>query len=156
MTLEEQLKNLVDEAPRYGVPDLVMEQIVIPVITLLAQQLAHLQYYILQTSQGDWLLNILSSRQDPNIQKTVIYAFANISDAMAFQGPTETMALAQPMAIADILLQLIALDQVDSIIFLETPGNLTQGSEIPRAQLQSLIEEYLNRLTESDKPPHIA
>lgn len=156
MTLEEQLQNLVNEAPRYGVPDLVMEQIVIPVITLFARQLAHIHYYIMQTQEGDWLLTILSNRQDPNQEKTVIYAFADRNDAITSQQPSDTSPIPIVMPIAQILLQLFALDQVDSIIFIETPGNLTQGAQIHRLQLQNLIEEYLNRLTGSDLPPNIA
>ena len=43
MYLDEQLQILINEAPQYGVPALVMEKAVVPVLRLFANELQHNQ-----------------------------------------------------------------------------------------------------------------
>lgn len=156
MTLNEQLNSLMKEAPRYGVPEVVMAQIVIPVINLFANQLTHLEYYILQTPEGDWLINVLSSRQDSQQQKTVVYAFADRQDAIQSLQSSGVTAIPAALPVAELLLQLLSLGEVDSLIFWDTPGNLSEGAEISCQEFQNLIEESLSRLTAADIHPDIA
>lgn len=156
MSLNEQLISLIKEAPRYGVPEVVMEQIVIPVINLFAQQLTHLEYYILQTPEGDWLINVLSSRQDSEKQKTVVFAFADRQDAINSLQSSGVVGIPAVLPVAELLLQLLSLSEVDSLIFWDTPGNLNEGAEISCQEFQNLIEENLSRLTAADIPPDIA
>jgi len=156
MTLNEQLNSLMKEAPRYGVPEVVMAQIVIPVINLFANQLTHLEYYILQTPEGDWLINVLSSRQDSQQQKTVVYAFADRQDAIQSLQSSGVAAIPAALPVAELLLQLLSLGEVDSLIFWDTPGNLSEGAEISCQEFQNLIEESLSRLSAADIPPDIA
>ena len=53
-----------------------------------------------------------------------------------------------------ILFQLAAMEDVDSVIFFEVPGQPMTGTEIRRADLQMLIQEQLRQ--HSELPPDIA
>ena len=162
MDLDQQLKLLIDEAPQYGVPSPVMEQAVTPVLKAFADQLQHLEYQVLQTLDRDWVLTTLSDRAQPKLEKRAIYAFATLKDAAHFQGTSDPQVMAVPMPVTHILFQLFSLEQLDSIIFMETPGNLNIGKEIYRADLQNLIYKQLEQLGKSPRtkpgsiPPNLA
>ncbi|MGK7877942.1 MAG: hypothetical protein AB4426_32930 [Xenococcaceae cyanobacterium] len=161
MDLDQQLRILIDEAPQYGVPSQVMEQAVTPVLKLFADQLQHLEYQVLQTLDRGWVLTTLSNRDQPKLQKKVIYAFPTLKDAANFQGTSDPQIMAMPVPVTHILFQMFALKQVDSIIFMETPGNLNTGTEVHRADLQNLIQKQLQKLGSPRSkpgkiPPNIA
>lgn len=161
MNLNQQLRTLIEEAPEYGVPAQVMEQAVTPVLKLLAERLQHLEYYTLQTLEGDWVSTILSSSAQPQVEKKVIYAFATVKDAATFGGTENPQILAAAVPVAHILFQLFALKDVDSILFMDTPGNLSTGIEIRRADLQKLVQMQLQQLgspsgPHRDVPPDLA
>jgi len=69
MKLKAQLHILSREAVNYGLATVVMEEAVNPVLAAFARQLKHLQYYVVQNSQGDWLLTTLAHRQPPQQEK---------------------------------------------------------------------------------------
>jgi hypothetical protein len=154
MELEQQLKSLIDDAPKYGVPPLVMQRAVTPVLALLAQKLDYLEYYVLQNLEEDWILTTISKQNQPEAEKKVIYAFATLQDAATFQGSADPSILAIALPVTHILFKLFPLQQVDSIIFLKTPGNLQSGVEIERAKLQILIQQQIQQLNKI--PPNIA
>ncbi len=154
MEIEQQLQTLIDDAPKYGVPPLVMQRAVTPVLALFAQQLEHLEYYVLQNLQEDWILTTISQPERPEQEKKVIYAFATLEDAATFQGSADPNILAVALPVTHILFELFPLQQVDSIIFLKTPGNLQSGVEIERAKLQSLIQQKIQQLNKI--PPNLA
>ena len=66
------------------------------------------------------------------------------------------------MPVTHILFQLVALETVDSIVFFETPGNLSNGIEIRREDIQNLIQVQLKQnssaviVSPSQLPPDIA
>ena len=151
MNLDRQLQSLIDEAPQYGVPSPVMAQGVIPVLKLLAQQLQHLDYYVMQTEDGNWIVTTLLHREKPQPAKKVIYAFATRQDAASFQGISQKQIQMQTTPVTHLLFELFALNQVDSIVFMDTPGNVEQGKEIQRKMLQDLIQQKLKSL----KPPEV-
>jgi hypothetical protein len=154
MELEQQLKSLIDDAPKYGVPPLVMQRAVTPVLALLAQKLDYLEYYVLQNLEEDWILTTISKQNQPEAEKKVIYAFATLQDAAIFQGSADPSILAIALPVTHILFKLFPLQQVDSIIFLKNPGNLQSGVEIERAKLQILIQQQIQQLNKI--PPNIA
>jgi hypothetical protein len=162
MNLEEQLKKLMEEAPKYGVSSKVMEEAVIPVLKMFAEPLKHQEYYVLQSLEADWVLTTIQNRRQPKIQKKVIYAFPTLKDAETFQGSKDGKMPAKSMSPIDILFQIFAIHQVDSIIFLETPDNFNTSTEIERTKLQNVIHrqiQQLNRLTDSfgsRVPPNFA
>jgi hypothetical protein len=161
MNLDQQIQVLIDNAPQDGTTPKIIEAIA-PVLKLLASQLQHLEYHILQTLDEGWVLTTLSNRAQPEVQKNVIYAFATLKDAADFQSVSDPQILAMPVPITHILFQMLALDAVTSIVFFDTPGNLTSGTEVRRDDLQNLISTQLQqrqpkpRSYPSNLPPDIA
>ena len=149
MDLEQQLKILIEEAPQYGVPAKVMEVAVTPVLKEIGDRLKHLEYYIQQTSDERWVLTTLSNRAQPEEEKKVIYAFATLKDAALSQGRSDPQLLGLAVPVTHILFQLFAMKEVDSVVFMETPGNLNKGTEIKRADLQKLISKQIQELGKS-------
>lgn len=158
MEFDKQLQTLRDDAPKYGVPAMVMERGVIPVLVAFASQLQHLDYYVSQNFDGNWVVTTLSHRSSPEVEKKVIYAFANLKDAATLYGKQDLEILAQPVPVVHILFELFSLQQVDSVIFIENPGNLNRGTEIKRSHLKQTIQQQLKQLRSNSQPtpPNIA
>ncbi|NJL01064.1 MAG: hypothetical protein HC910_11065 [Spirulinaceae cyanobacterium SM2_1_0] len=140
MNLNEQLQRLIDDAPEDGSMPILIEHAVVPVLRLLAQRLQHLEYYVLQSLDGGWVLTTLSHREQPGVEKQAIYAFATLEDARAGQNQPNPQLIAAPVPVASLLFQLFALQQASSILFMETPGDLRQGLEVKREELQHLVQ----------------
>jgi hypothetical protein len=157
MKLKKQLKILVDEAPQYGIPLRIMEKAVIPVLVAFAQQLRHEEYYILQNQAGEWLINTLSHRHQPQIEKKVIYAFGTSQDAADFQNTTKSRLNTIAIPITHLLFQMFAIGQIDSIVFMEKSGNLNDGVEISRIDIQQSLQHQLEQLKAYfSAPSHLA
>jgi hypothetical protein len=152
MKLDQQLQILIEEASGQGVPSWVMEKAVVPILKAFASQLQHLEYYVLQSRDRDWIITTLSNIEKPEQEKQVIYAFSSSEDAVNSQGNSDLEIAIASIPVTHLLFQLFALDGVDSIIFLETPGNLEKGVEIFRASLQNSIQKQLQQLA----PPPIS
>jgi hypothetical protein len=61
------------------------------------------------------------------------------------------------MDVTQILFQLVALKPVHSIVFIETPGNITNTVEVRRSQLERLIQQRLQEFKgKKIIPPNIA
>jgi hypothetical protein len=157
MDLNQQIQVLIDNAPQDGTTPRVIQAIA-PALKSLAGQLQHSQYYILQSANQSWVITTLSHRTQPALEKTVIYAYPTPKDAAA--GPFATkdpQVVAEAVPVTHILFQMVAMQPIDSVVFFETAGDLTNGREISRASLNDLIEEYLKRYqAESQLPPDIA
>lgn len=148
MTLDQQIQELIDNAPADGqTPQLV--RIIAPSLKLLAQELENDFYYILQTSTENWILTTLSNRQQPHLEKRVIYAFPSATDALSTLGHVER-AIAVPVSVIAILFQILAIPQLDSLLFFESGGLMDQAKEIKRVDVQRLIDEQL-RIFNADK-----
>lgn len=140
MDLDRQIKVLIDEAPQDGVTPQVVAAVA-PVLVLLAGRLRHLEYYILQNLDRDWVVTTLSDRANPKVTKRVIYAFPTLKDVSAVAvSEQDPQIVAAPLPVTHILFQLFALETVDSIIFFDIPGELNRGTEIQRGELQKLIK----------------
>lgn len=161
MDLEQQIQVLIDSAPQDGTTPKLVEAIA-PVLKLLASQLRHLEYHILQTLDEGWVVTTLSNRTQPEVEKNVIYAFSTLKDAADFQSVSDPQILAVPIPVTHILFQMLALETVTSTVFFDTPGNLTTGTEVRRDDLQNLISTQLQnskfapRSYPSNLPPDIA
>ncbi|BAZ44257.1 hypothetical protein NIES4102_12650 [Chondrocystis sp. NIES-4102] len=150
MELEQQLAVLISEAADNGIPPVIIEQAIAPIIKLFAQQLKHLEYYVLQNLESDWVLTTISNSQLQQ-EKQVIYAFVSVQDAATFQRKTNPDLIAVPISIVQLLFQLFSFEQVDSIIFLENSQNLNQASEVKRSYLVEAISQQLQQL---NSPPN--
>lgn len=153
MTLEKQLQVIIDDAENYGVPRAVVEKAIAPVLKSFAEQLQHLEYYVLQNLESDWVLTTI---MNPQVQqeKKVIYGFISVKDAATFQGVASTDLIAMPISVVQLLFRLISLSEVDSIIFLENSQNFNSGVEIERDRLLQLTQEQIEQLSKT--PPNIA
>ncbi|MGD1715491.1 hypothetical protein [Hydrocoleum sp. CS-953] len=151
MNLEQQIQTLIENAPQDGNTPQIVEAI-IPALKLLAEQLQHLQYYILQTYTQNWVLTTLGHQSQSELEKRVIYAFPTLNDASSsiseesFAGlPAEERIVATPMPVIHILFQMIAIQPLDSLVFFEKPGDLTTATEVKREDVQKLITIYLRQ-----------
>jgi hypothetical protein len=141
--LQRQIQALIDEAPDDGVTGPTVEAIA-PVLTAISSRLKHPQYYILQTLSQGWVMTTVSRRQQPKVRKNVLYGFPTLKDAA--QDPMtskDPQLMAIPTPVTHILFQMLALKSLDSIIFFDTPGALTQGTEILRKDFQAQVQAHL-------------
>ncbi|HIK38537.1 MAG: hypothetical protein NZ901_04200 [Geminocystis sp.] len=148
MNLEAQLAHLVAEAPKYGVPSIIMEKGVIPVISAFAQQLGHTEYYLRQTTDNNLVLTILANEKHPELEKKVIYAFPTAEDATQFPDNKTSKLEIVPQAfpVSQILFQMFTMKEVDSIIFIDNPQQYQQSKEIYCHKLQAAIRQSLTNL----------
>lgn len=149
MKLEQQLQEIVNEAPEHGVPSEVVEKAILPVLISCANQLQKLEYFVLQNLSGDWILTTLSNPL-LNQEKRVIYAFVSVQDAAEFQGKDDPDLIATPITVIQLLFRLFSLQQVDSLIFLENSANLNQGLEIERKQLANSIMSQIKQMQQNN------
>lgn len=152
--LDAQLQALIDHAPQDGTtPQLVAA--IAPVLRRLAGQLKHSQYYVVQLLDENWVVTVVNNRTQPDVDKHLIYAFPTLADvSIGSSFVKDPNMIALPVPTANIVFQLAAMENVDSVIFFEVPGQPTTGTEIRRADLQMLIQEQLQQNYEI--PPDIA
>lgn len=157
MDLDAQIQMLIDHAPQDGTTPKVIQAIG-PALTTLAGQLGHLEYYVLQAIEGNWIVTTLSHRIQSTLEKTVVYAFATSEDAIASAAmPPDQQVVALSVPTTHILFQLVTMKNVDSAVFFDGIGNATQGTEVSRQNLNHLIQQYLQQYqTTRNLPPDIA
>ncbi len=161
MDIDQQIQTLIDQAPQDGTTPAAVQTIA-PALKLVAEQLKHREYYILQTLEQNWVMTTLSHRTQPEQEKKVIYAFPTVKDAAAAPSGGQSSVgkdpnvMAFPLPVTHILFQMVAIPAIDSIVFFETPGNLAGGTEVMRQDLQQLIQLQLQRQQPSPLPPDIA
>lgn len=143
MDLDIQIQSLIDDAPQDGItPQLIAA--IAPVLNAHAQQLRHHQYYILQNLEKSWFVTTLSNRTNSALQKRVIYAFPSLKDvSIDSSSGLDHQVTAELMPVIHILFQLVALESVDSIVFIGTPNTDTDCVEIWRSELQHKIQQQL-------------
>ena len=155
MNLDQQIQLLIDDAPDDGItPNLI--KAISPGLKQLATNLHHKQYYVLQSLDSDWLITTIANRE--KLEKRVVYAFPTLQDSFATSSAEfEAQLIALPMPVTHILFQLIALETVDSIIFLETPGEAKTGYEVKREDIQKLIQAQIKPQSPFNQiPPDLA
>ena len=153
MELDRQLEIITNEAANYGVPPVVVEKAIAPVLKIFAKQLQFLEYYVWQNLAEEWILTTITN---PKLKQTknVIYAFASVRDAATFSGKANPDLIAMPIPVAQLLFKLFSLQQLDSIIFLEDSQNLDRGIEVERSHLSQLIQQQIQQL--NNIPPDLA
>lgn len=143
MDLDQQIQSLIQNAPAEANIAAAVRAIA-PALQEVARQLRHLQYYILQNLEEQWVMTTLSHRTQPDVVQTVIHAFPTLKDA--FSGPytnRDPQLMAVPMPVIHILFQMVAMPTLDSIIFFEIPGDHSTGIEVCRQDIQRLIQQSL-------------
>ncbi|MEL6137831.1 MAG: hypothetical protein AAFQ61_08645 [Cyanobacteria bacterium J06626_23] len=150
MDIEQQIQVLIEESPD---PTTAMAiRAVAPLLTELAQQLKHIEYYILQNLDQRWMTTTLGSRSTPDVQKRVVYAYPSLPAATLAAAKLGQQAdpglSAAPYPVTHLLFQLLSLKRVDSFIFLEESGQ--QGQEIRRQDLATALKMQLKKLMKPD------
>lgn len=140
MDIEKQLQLLIERSPDDGMTVKIIEKAVVPTLRAFAEQLKQLEYYVVQTLERGWVLTTLSNHTRAGVEKKVIYAFASLKDASGFQDTSDPNLIAIALPVTHVLFQLFALKEVESIVFMETPGDLSAGKEVRRSDLQKLVE----------------
>jgi hypothetical protein len=157
MNIDAQIQDLIENAPQDGVTPALVEAIA-PVLTQIATQLKHPQYYIVQSLEQNWVVNIISQQDGSGLEQHVIYAFPSLKDVSS--GPNsikDPQLMAIPVPVTHILFQMVAMEGIDSVIFFEVPGNTLTGTQILRADLQTLIQTQLQgQMGAPSIPPDIA
>ena len=157
MDIDQQIETLIKEAPNDGITGQAVQAIA-PALKAVANQLKHPQYYILQTLNQGWVMTTLSQQTEPKVQKNVVHAFPTLQDAAA--GPysvKDPQVMALPVPVTHILFQMLSLKTIHSVIFFDAPGNLKQGVEVRRADIQALLQAQLKQAQGVvQAPPDIA
>lgn len=152
MELKQQLQILIDEAPEHGIAPAIMERAIAPIFEVVATQLQHLEYYVLQNLSEDWVISVISNDKQ---EKKVIYAFTTVKDAKYFNiGRESDDIIAIRLPVVQILFRLFSVGQIDSIIFFERSQSTSGGVELKRRDLQNSLQQQLQQLKTS--PPDIA
>lgn len=154
MNLEEQIQVLIDRAPQDGKTPKVIRAIA-PALSAIANQLQQSQYYLLQAAAKNWVVTTLSHRLQPNIEKTVVYAFASQEDATASLISVDEQVEAIALPTTHILFQMVAIPNLDSVVFFEV-GDRVNGTEVSRQNLNQLIEQCLQQYKAAIVPPNLA
>lgn len=141
MNIEQQIQQLIDQAPQYGVKAEDVQTIA-PVLKAITNQLQHSQYYILQNLAQEWVMTTLQHRAQTNQTKNVIYAYASLEAVKANTAALDPQIVALPIPVVHILFQLLGMPPVDSIIFFDDAKTQQSGAEISRQSLQQLIQQY--------------
>lgn len=146
MDLDQQIQTLIDNAPQDGTTHAAVEAIA-PAFKLIAAQLKHPQYYVLQNLEQQWVMTTLNHREDPALSKTVIYAYPTLKDVASNPSPiNDPQILALPVPVIHILFQMLAMKTVDSAVFFEVPGNSRIATEVTRQNLQSIVQLHLQKM----------
>ncbi|MGJ3253483.1 MAG: hypothetical protein ACFE0J_20470 [Elainellaceae cyanobacterium] len=151
--IDRQIQALIDDAPQDGTtPNLV--KAIAPALKLTAEQLKHPQYYVLQTLDHGWVLTTLQQRNQPSVEKNIIYAFPTLEDVAARRHPSDDpQIVALPVPVTHILFQMLAMKTVYSVVFFDMPGNTQSGTEIARSNLQHIIRLSLKKTRTTPQPP---
>ena len=151
MDLNQQLQILIDDAPNYRIPALVIEKAIAPILKTVAEQLQFTEYYILQNAREDWVMFSIKNDPQQALSKTVIYAFTAYQDAIGFNQKPDEKITAIPIPTTHILFRLFSAKKIDSIIFFNEVENLHQGIELRREDLQNLIQQQLQNFMKHNK-----
>ncbi|MDS3859559.1 hypothetical protein RIF25_01935 [Thermosynechococcaceae cyanobacterium BACA0444] len=139
MTLDQQLQTLIAQAPADGQTPQALQTIA-PILRKVAEGLPELSYYICQSPQGNWESVTLQHRQAPHRTKKVIYAYA--TPTQAAEKAASDLIVGEIPLIA-LLFQLLALEPVDSIIFVPRAPQ-APSQELQRQDLQQQISQALS------------
>jgi hypothetical protein len=149
MDIPAQIQALINEAPS----DEVMQegiQVVAEVLGQIALGLGHLQYYVLQNFENQWQVTTLEHRTQPDLQKTVLYAYGHLADATRMGQSADLIAV--PIQTVSLLFQFFSFSQVDSLLFVDEINQPDQMTELGRADLQAVVQASLQDQIQPQDP----
>jgi hypothetical protein len=142
--LDQQISELLHAAPQDPATASAVH-LVATVLKTIAQQLNHAYFFLVTDSASNWLLTTLSNRHAPDIEKNVIYAYADYTAANVDRLEMNSPDLdCQEYGVLEILLRVLNMREVDSVIFFEGM-NSQSGIEVERRDLEKLCEKQISR-----------
>ncbi|MCA1903490.1 MAG: hypothetical protein CV045_02435 [Cyanobacteria bacterium M5B4] len=142
--LDRQAKRLIAGASSHRIPESAMK-IITNVLRTIADQLDFPVYTLLTAKNGGWLKITLSNRNFPEQEKQVVYAYPSYEIAQIEANKLlELQPYCQEIGTIDLLFQLLALTEIDSLIFLNQSRS---GKEINRNELYNLCQKQLQSPT---------
>jgi hypothetical protein len=119
---------------------------------MIAMQLHHKSYYILQAQDGSWLLTTLSNRNSPEVEKNVVYAYCGSTAANLERLKLgDSNLVCAEIGIIEILFRLVGLKEVDSLILFDKSTDAQRGMEISRAELKDLCDRQMKKLKNTQR-----
>jgi hypothetical protein len=142
--LDRQVALLVQGTPDAETASAV--SLIASVLKAIAQNLKYTIYFVIQDIEGGWLLTPLSNHDNPEMEKTTIYAYcdrtpANIDRLRLNDDHLEC----GEYNIVDMLFRLIGMKQLDSIVFFDRATDTQNGIEIARTDIEELCEKQIKR-----------
>ncbi len=155
MPLDQQLQSLIADAPQDGsTPQMVTS--IAPVLQTMAQRLRHLEYFVVQTLDQSWMMVTLEDRAQVAGQKNVIYAFPTLKDVSSgLIDLSDPNLIAMPIPVTHLLFQMLAMADTYSIVFFETPGNVSIGTEIARSDLEKMVQDFWQSQADAESQGNI-
>jgi hypothetical protein len=154
MNIDQQIQQLIEQAPQYGA--MVEEiELVAPIFQVFANRLQHPQYYILQNLEQNWVFTTLQHRTQAELTKNVVYAYPSLEAVKTGVATLDPDIIALPVSVVQLLFQLLAMEPVDSIIFLDD-NQPNRGAEVSRQDLRQAIAEHVQWVQQRGVPTDIA
>jgi ABC-type transporter Mla subunit MlaD len=152
MNLQQQIETLVAQSPK-DIASAV--RAIAPILQQEAEVLSQTEYFIVVSPDGRWQTTTLSHRQQPGVEKTVIYAFA---DAQSAQTDENLGLRATQFPVIQLLFQLLGMEQVDSLVFVDIAAEQEQTAiEVTHVKLKQLVNHRLSQMkARNSVPPDIA
>ena len=150
MSLTEQIQSLIAGAPDFESQMSVAA--IAPTLQRIAQTLPRQTYYICQSAEGDWVTTVLRHRQQLELEIKVIYAFNCVEDIDKLDLGAGLGHVAIEIPIIHLLFEIIALPEVDRLIFLNNSQNLNVGQEVCRQDLETSMIKDLQQQSPSLPP----
>jgi hypothetical protein len=143
-TLDHQVALLVQSTPDQETASAV--SLIASVLKAIARNLKHVNYFVIQDIEGGWLLTPLSNHDNPELEKTTIYAYCDRTAANIdrLKLNDENLECAE-YSVIDMLFRLIGMKQVDSIVFFDRATDTQRGVEVIRTDIESLCEKQIKR-----------
>ena len=142
--LDRQVALLVQSTPDEETASAV--SLIASVLKAIAQNLRHTIYFVIQDIEGGWLLTPLSNHDNPELEKTTIYAYCDRTPANIdrLRLNDENLECGEYNVI-DMLFRLIGMKRVDSIVFFDRATDTQNGLEIARTDIEELCEKQIKR-----------
>ena len=142
--LDRQVALLVENTPDQETASAV--SLIASVLKAIAQNLRHPTYFVIQDIEGGWLLTPLNNHDNPEMEKTTIYAYCDRTPANIdrLKLNDENLECGEYNVI-DMLFRLIGMKQVDRIVFFDRATDTQRGLEIGRTDIEELCEKQIKR-----------
>ncbi|MCA6573939.1 MAG: hypothetical protein ACK5EU_09265 [Pseudanabaena sp.] len=142
--LDRQVALLVESTPDEETASAV--RLITSVLKAIAQNLKHTVYFVIQDIEGGWLLTPLSNHDNPEVEKTTIYAYCDHTPANIDRLKLNDENLeCGKYNVIDMLFRLIGMKQVDSIVFFDRATDTQHGIEVGRTDIEALCEKQIKR-----------